>query len=224
MPIGTLVGGRVRGGMGATDERIFDLNEMRELLSSQGLPQFTEMTRQGNGWTVMTSSAVAPLTALPTTVAALEVYNNSSGPGAFTIIVADLLGFEAATAAASVTRAFGIFGMVTTQKAAPTLSALNLTSLSGRQLIAPTAASPIVTGVGTTVVANGWRPFGNPQAWNVNAAGATPGGSYECTVNGKLIVPPGCSLCVQAVGALGTGTFNVGATFYTAPITASLMS
>lgn len=224
MPVQTLIGGRIRGGAGATDERFADLNEMREQIVGNGLPPFTEMSRLGNGWTVFTASAVAPLTAAPTTVAALEVFNNSSGPGAFTIVVADLIGFETVTAASAITRAFSLWGMVTTQKAVPTLTANALTSLSGRQSITPLATSPIVTGAGTTVVANGWRPYGNVQAWGINAAGATPGGTYECPVNGRMIVPPGCSLCVQVTGSVSTGTFQVGATFYLAAITASLMT
>jgi hypothetical protein len=34
-------------------------NEKQELLSAQGLPPYTEMTRKGNGWHVMSVLAVA---------------------------------------------------------------------------------------------------------------------------------------------------------------------
>lgn len=195
-------------------------NEMGEQLVAQGLPPYTEMSRQGNGWTVQTTTLLTPLAVYPTTLAALEIFNNTTGAASQTLVVADLFGsFILGTAVA---QAWGMFGMVTTQKAVPTLTALTIASMSGKQSYVTTAASPIVTGVGTTVIANGWRPYGPPMGTGLTAA--TPGGSGAGAVDGKLIVPPGCSLCVHIVAAVATASsFQCGASVYWAPITAPVI-
>lgn len=172
------------------------------------LPPFTEITRRGTGFTVGTSTLFAPIVAYPTTTAELEVYNNSTSK---LLVVSDLYAAQILSTAA--TQTYAIYAMVTTLKAVPTLTALNLYSLTGQPIVVPTAAGEIVTGVGTTVVANGWRPWGTVQAWGT--AAATPGNSWSVPVDGKLIVPPGCSLCLHIVGSLATAsTFQCGATMY----------
>lgn len=172
------------------------------------LPPFTEITRRGEGFTVGTSTLFAPLVAYPTTTAALEVYNNSSDK---LLVVGDLYAAQILSTAA--TQTYAIFAMVTTLKAVPTLGALSLFSLTGKPIVTPTAASEVVTGVGTTVIANGWRPWGSVQSWGT--AAATPGNAWSAPVDGKLVVPPGASLCVHVVGSLATASsFQCGATIY----------
>lgn len=174
---------------------------------AQGLPHYTALALAGEGKTVRTATLFAPLVAYPTTAAALEVYNN----GPRTLVVADFFAAQILSTAASQT--YAIYGMVTTKKTVPTLTALDLASMSGGPLITPTADSEIVTGVGTTVVANGWRPFGAVQAWGT--ATATPGNAWSAPVDGMLIAPPGCSVCVHIVGALATAsTFQAGVSFF----------
>jgi hypothetical protein len=169
----------------------------------QGAPPYYGTARRGEGWTVQTATLFAPLVAVPTTAAALEVYNN----GSRVMVVSSLFADQILSTAA--TQTYAIYAMITTTKAIPTLTALVLNSLSGKALITPTAASEIVTGVGTTVIANGWRPYGAVQAWGT--AAATPGNSWEAVINGRLIVPPGCSICLHVVGSLATAsTFQCG--------------
>lgn len=219
MPTPVTAFGRVRGSASSTDERAFDMNEMREQLTAQGLPQYTEMSRLGNGWTVQTATAFAPDAAMPAVTARLEIFNNSTGPGAMTLVIADVFAFQLLSTAAAQT--YGLFAQVTTQKAAPTNTALAVASLSGRTSWTTTAASPIITAINTTVVANGWRPFGSVQAWGT--AAATPGNAWSAEVNGKFLVPPGCSLCIMPAGSIATASsFQCGASFYFVPITASL--
>jgi hypothetical protein len=151
--------------------------------------QGAEMNRLGDGWTVGTSTLFAPLVAYPTTTAALEVYNNSTSLGRC-MVISELYAAQILSTAA--TQTYAIFAMITTQKAIPTLTALTLFSTSGKATVTPTAAGEIVTGVGTTVVANGWR----------------------VPVNGKLVVPPGASICLHVVGSLATAsTFQAGLSF-----------
>lgn len=179
----------------------------KALLVTQDMPASAEMSRLGQSWTVGTSTLFAPLTAYPTTTAALEVYNN----GTRTFLVSELYAAQILATAAAQT--YAIFAMVSTKKAVPSLTAMSVFSNTGKPFLTPTATSEIVTGVGTTVIANGWKPQGPPQAWGT--ATATPGNAWSVPVDGKLIVPPGCSLCLHVVGALATAsTFQVGCSFF----------
>jgi hypothetical protein len=194
-------GGDVMVSIGATSNA--------DLRVAQGLPEYAEMNRLGDGWTVGTSTLFAPLVAYPTTTAALEVYNNSTSLGRC-MVISELYAAQILSTAA--TQTYAIFAMITTQKAIPTLTALTLFSTSGKATVTPTAAGEIVTGVGTTVVANGWRPWGAVQAWGT--AAATPGNAWSVPVNGKLVVPPGASICLHVVGSLATAsTFQAGLSF-----------
>lgn len=192
-------------------------NQNGELIIAQGNPAFTEITREGLGYNVMTATLFAPLVAIPTTTAQLEIYNNNVGTA---LVVTDL--FAAQILSTAATQTYAIYAQVTTQKAVPSLTALTMFSRSGRPSVTPTATSPVVTGVGTTVVANGWEPWGSVQAWGT--AAATPGNSWSVPVDGKLIVPFGTSLCVHVVGSLATAsTFQVGAGFYIQPMAAPMI-
>lgn len=173
----------------------------------QTLPPSAELMRRGQGVTVRTATLFAPLVAVPTTTAALEIFNNDPG----TILVVTDLFMEQILATAA-QQANYISAMVTTQKAIPTLTALSLFSLSGKPIVTPTAAAAIVTGVGTTVVANGWRVYGSGLNWGLGTA--TPGPGYSVPVDGKIIVPYQSSLCLHVVGALATASsVHVGASF-----------
>ena len=178
------------------------------LLASQGLPQYTEATRIGGGYHVMTATPFAPAAAVPTTTCKLEIFNNGSGSGANSLVIDTLYAFQLLGTAA--TQTYAIWAQVYT-KAAPTNTALTIASDSGRPDI--TSGSSIITAVDTTVVAHGWRPWGNVQAWGT--AAATPGNSWHAEVNGRLVVPPGAALCLSVVGSLATAsTFHVGASWY----------
>ena len=184
-----------------------DLRE-ETLPVSQVLPPFYEITRRGDGWTVQTATLFAPIAAYPSTTTRLEAFNNRPG---YVMVIESL--FAAQVLSTAATQTYAIFAQVTTSKAAPTNTALTIASLSGRPAFATTAASDIITAVDTTVVANGWRPWGEPQAWGT--AAATPGNAWSAPVDGKLIVPQNTSLCVAPAGSLATAsTFQCGFSFY----------
>lgn len=214
MALSSLLLGRRKSGAGEGLDYPVYVNEASELLVAQGLPKYTELTRQSNGWNVMTSTAFAPVAAVPTTTAALEVHNPSGS--ANNLVVADLFAFQLLSTAA--TQTYAIWAQVTVAKAAPTAAALTIASRNGQAAVTGATGSFVVPAVGTTVVANGWRPYGPVQAWGT--AAATPGNSLVANVDGALIVPPGRSLCVTVVGSLATAsTFQVGAGFYMAALT-----
>lgn len=189
-----------------------------QLLVAQGNPPFNELNRLGSGWNVQTATLLQPLVAVPTNTAALEIWNNPTS--GMTMSISDLFADQILSTAA--TQTYAIYAQVSTQKAVPTLTALSVFSNSSRQFYTPTANGRIVTGVGTTVVANGWRPWGSVQAWGT--AAATPGNSWSAPVDGRLIVPPGASLCLHIVGSLATAsTFQVGASWFEIPSQSNLI-
>lgn len=194
---------RFLGGHGEVDA---GADSTGNLLVTQGRPAYAEMSRLADGWTVQTTTLFAPLVAIPTTVAILEAHNN----GNRIAVVRDLFAMHVLATAAVQTHA--IYAMVSTKKAIPTLTALAVNSLNGKELKTPTATSELVTGVGTAVIPNGWRPYGNLQ--NFNLAAALPGESWSVPIDGKLTIPPGASLCLHMMGTLATASsFQMGFSF-----------
>lgn len=183
-----------------------NVDAANNLQVSAGRPPYMDTSLLGQGWTISTSTLFTPLTAVPTTTAALEIFNG----GTRVFVIRDLFAEQILSTAA--TQTYAIYAMVTTTKAVPSLTALTVFSLNGKATMTPTAASEVVTGVGTTVVANGWRPYGNVQAWGT--AAATPGNSWSAFVGGAIIVPPNCSVALHVVGSIATAsTFQVGCSF-----------
>lgn len=185
------------------------------LLVSHSMPKYSDLTRRGNGWTIKTATAFAPDAAEPAVTARLELFNNSSSAQPLVMVIKDLFAFQLLATAA--TQTYAIWAMVTTQKVAPTNTALVMASLSGKTSITTVGGGPILSAIDTTVIANGWRPYGAVQAWGT--AAATPGNAWSADVDGGLIVPPGCSFCMTIAGSLATAsTFRCGVTFYLEPM------
>jgi hypothetical protein len=175
-------------------------------LVALGNPSYTETSRRGAGYNVSLASGVAPLVAVPGTTAALEVFNNSATR---IMVVRDIFAFRLLGTA--VVNTWSMWAMVTTTKAAPTLTALTVYSTEGKSAITPTAASELVTGVGTTVVANGWRPYGAPVTTLTEEA--LPNNAQSWPIDGKIIIPKNCSFCMHAVGTRAAGTLTLGFSF-----------
>lgn len=183
------------------------------LLVTQGarLP-FAEITRAGGGWSAMNLTGAVPLAVLPTTLCIAEFFNNTAATGlARNFEIESLSAFRLLGTAA--TQAAAIWACVSAPKAAPTNGAVVVGSMSGRAPYTTAAGTSVLIGNGTSVIASGWRPWGTAiQAIDTEAA--LPGASWSVEVNGKMIVPPGCSLLITVVAKGATGTFNVGATWY----------
>lgn len=189
---------------GGSAEESVGGDEQKNLLTAQGNPSYMETRRRAESWSVFLATASEGLAAIPTTLAHLEVYNN----GSRLLVVSDLHLYRILGTAAGVGE--NLWVMVT-RKAIPTLGALVLYSNSGKASITPTATSEIVTGIDTTVVADGWMPYGLGTAY---LAAATPGTGSNIPINGKIVVPSGCSLCVTIGASVNTASaFHCGVTF-----------
>ena len=190
---------------GGTDEVGVSEDKQKNLLVAAGNPGYLETRRRAEGWTVLTSTAITPFVVIPTTTARLELYNN----GSRLAVVSDLHLWRLIGSAVGLGEC--IFAMITTAKAVPTLTTQTLYSMSGKPSIIPTVTSEMVTGIGTSIVANGWASYGPAAAY---LGTVTPGTGFNVPINGKLIIPPGCSLCLQVVASVATASaFHMGVTF-----------
>ncbi len=179
-------------------------NEFAEQIVAGGLPPYTEMARKGRGWSTMSVVAVAGLVVRPTTVCALELWNGN-GLGSYSLIIDRLFWFNLVSTA--VVEGFSGWAQVTSTKAAPATGSLVVRGNTGKAY-----QGAVVNALGTTVVDSGWFPWG--QAYNKAAGGVVPFGAISEKVEGRLIVPPQCSLCLHVVSSLVGDTFTQGASWY----------
>ena len=189
---------------GGSDEVGTSLDAQKNLLVAQGNPGYAETRRRNDGWTVFLATASEALVAFPASLAHLELHNN----GSRLAVVSDLHLWRVLGTAVAVGEHLWV--QVTT-KAIPTLGALVLYGMSGKTSVTPTATSEMVTGIDSTVIADGWMPYGPGASY---LAAATPGTGFNLPIDGKLIIPPGCSLCVAIGASVNTASaFHCGVTF-----------
>lgn len=190
-----------------------------DLLIAQGLPVNTEATRLGGRYATMATAAVAALVVRPSTTAAFEIYNNTGAVnynGApQSMVITRLFTHELVTSTTGLGGGAAIYAMVTTGKAAVTDAAIVISSLSGKASLP--AAGPVLSAASTTVVANGWFPYGGTLK-KESAGAVIPGGVIEAQIDGRLIVPPGCSLCLHVVSGYVGDTFTSGAEWIFEPL------
>mgnify|MGYP001582727557 CR=1 FL=1 len=75
---------------------------------------------------------------------------------------------------------------------------------------------PVIAAASTTVVDSGWFPWGQAVT---GLGAATPFGAAVAEIDGRLIVPPQCSLCLHVVSSVTGDTFTQGASWYEEQIT-----
>lgn len=183
------------------------LNQLGEQIVVDGLPTYTETTRRGGGFHVIATSAVAGLVVRPSVTAALELWNGYSAKS----LIIDRL-FSHNLVSTNVIESFTLWAAVTAAKAAPSTASLVVRGNTGKAY-----SGAVINAVGTTVVDSGWFPWGN--GFTKGAGGVVPHGVITAEVNGRLIVPPGCSLCLHVVSSLVGQTFCSGAGWYEEQIT-----
>ena len=199
-----------RGGAAAGTSFFVQENELNESLLAQGLPERTESSRKGGGWSSMAVAAVAALVVRPSTTAAFEIWNGNA-QGGKSLVIDDIFTFNLVSSAIQGT--FSVWAQVNVIKAAPAAGAnVTINGNTGKPY-----GGAVVCGLSTTVLANGWRPYGTSPAFGLGTA--TPGGCVVAPINGKLIVPPGCSLSLHTVAQTTAWTFQNGASWFEEQIT-----
>ena len=201
-----------RTGASATEgiAKQIHLNEFDAQLVSQEMPPYAEMTRLGQGWSAISVLAVAGLVVRPGTVAAAEIWNGYAAGGP-SLIIDRMFWFNLVST--NVIEGFSGWASVTAAKATPSAGAnVTVRGNSGKAY-----GGSVVFGLGTTVTDSGWFPWGN--AISKGAGGVVPFGAITVEVEGRLIVPPQCSLCLHVVSSLVGQTFTQGASWYERTIT-----
>lgn len=196
-----------RGGASAGSQSLVVSNEYDEQIVAGGLPPYAELTRLGTLWSLQATSALAALVVRPTTTAGIEIYNAYPAGGPSMIIDRIFAEWRLSTAVA---QAAIQFAMVYA-KTSPTAGALVTRGNSGKAY-----GGAVISAVSTTVVDNGWFPWG-PALTGLGAA--TPLGGLDSRVEGRLIVPPGSSLCLHVVASVTGDTFIQGASWFERVIT-----
>jgi hypothetical protein len=184
-------------------------NQLGEQFATMGLPPYTESVRKGTAWQTMAVTAVAGLVVRPSTTAALEIWNGYQPAGA-SLVIDRVFAFNLVTTAAN--EGFSVWAQVTTVKAAPSSAALAIRGNSGKAY-----GGSVLTAINTTVTDSGWFPWTNGLV--TSGAGVTPYGCAIANVEGRLIVPPGCSLCLHVVASLVGQTFTNGAGWFEETVT-----
>lgn len=185
----------VRGAFAANVTELMPLaffsNNRGDSLVAQALPELTEIVRMGGSYQVQTSAAVAALTATPTTVAALSLYNGESATGR-TYVIDSISEFEIVVDAtqSNSTALFVLNNVVPVT--APADAALSIRSLAGRKY-----SGRARTVVGGTITNDGWFPAGASAA-SAPAAGGSAWKVIDVPLRGLYIVPPGGLFSVQA--------------------------
>lgn len=188
-------------------------NELDELITAKGLPDYTDLTRKGMGWNVMTATAFAGIVGVPSTTAQLEVKN---GNASRSLVVESIWAYQLLGTAV-------VWAIVPwAQVGAAVVSAVTglvVNSQNGKASYTSAAGTDLVTAINQTVVARGWRPFpGSTSPFGL--AAATPGGVVVGQVDGRLIVPPGMALHVAVSSSVNTASaLHCGAAGYFASIT-----
>lgn len=171
------------------------------------VPRYAEMARRGNGYAVMATGAVAALVAVPSTTAALEIQNATPGK---VLIIDRIFSHHLVSSTTGLGSGSVLYAMVTRPVAALiTDAALVVASLSGK---APLGKN-VLTAASSTVVANGWFPYGETHI-KESAGAVVPMGGLEALIEGRLMVPYMSSLCLHVVSGYTGDTFTSGAAFY----------
>jgi hypothetical protein len=200
--------GAIRNGVINAQSSV-QLNQLGELLVAAGLPRGTEMVRRAKGWATMSTSAVAGLVVRPSTTAAFEIFNGYAAGGK-SLIIDQLFYFNLVST--NVVEGFSGWAQVTAAKAAVTSGSFVVRGSSGQPY-----GGPVIAAASTTVIDSGWFPWTN--AYQKGAGGVVPFGAVIAEVDGRLIVPPQCSLCLHVVSSLTGQTFTQGARWYEEQIT-----
>lgn len=193
------VAGRVRGDTAPNypendEDQQIHINTRGEQIIAQGLPELTTLVSLGDSWQVALASGLAALTALPTTVAGISLYNGEQSLGKCYAI--DSFGSWEAVVDATQTDVTAIFAMQNVAPAtAPTPTALTVRGLSGRTY---GGRAKVVTTL--TVTNDGWFAHATSGQMAAAAAGAN-WKVNEVQCRGLYLVQPGGMFNVQAVKA-----------------------
>jgi hypothetical protein len=180
------------------EDEQFQLSGQNELLTVYGASDYQEDVRNGRTFFTNNTTAVALVTAIPTTAVNIALYNNEPDGGRSYIILRVCAQSLAGGAVLYHAGMIGCLGQV--REAIPTNSAMTIKCANGSGKL-DTRARTIVAAstlpAGTGIAAN-WFPMSNSKNSVVVSLG---GMGLRADINGKYIVPPGRYFGMHVLGS-----------------------
>ncbi len=173
-----------------------------------GLPLNAEVVRLGNSYVGGTTTAIAPVAAIPTTAAHLSIFNGEPAGGKSYIIQRASFVCVVSAAAAIVQQ------LLCCQTTVAVTSITGTTGLGPKSLSGRTSNSAATVLSAVTIVNNGvWHPIG--PSVNGAAATATIGMGADWDANGLYVIPPGGQFCLAVLcSAAGSCTNQIYCTWH----------
>lgn len=199
---------RIRGGVLDGQFGNARLTEEYAALAQQDSAPYFESTRRGARWKVRTATLFAPIVAMPSTLANLEVVNNRFGY----VMVVDTI-FSMQVLGTAVVWAHTPWAAVGAKVYSGNTALVGYSGNNSSPVTSGTSSS-FQTAITQTVVESGWEVFPG-STMNFGLAAATPGGANVGMVDGRLVVPYGASLYVAVTGSVATASsMHCGASFH----------
>lgn len=175
------------------------LTTLASLAIAQVEPPYLETARSGrrmHGGTQTIAAAVAPVQAIPTTTAAIALYNSDTAGNGLSLVVDWLNVFLASGTAAA---GLSVLATIAKPAAAP---AANVASYASGSL---SNASRTSKAVWATALVMAGAPVWSALNSSFQPAGANAGqGDNPLDLGGRLIVPPGFALGLSILSGVGT--------------------
>ena len=184
---------------GSGQEIPINLNNRGDQLVALSLPTYAELARMGAVWSmrVATGSAFNAVAALPTTLAAMILYNNEPVGGKSYVL---FNAWATTIVAAAASTQYSLLAQVTPSplgvSTAPTHSATTtlLTSRSGKANYTGNAKRAVAV---TTFFTDGWDVI----AASGTAAAANIGMGVYADLQGSIVIPPGGSFGLNLIAS-----------------------
>lgn len=195
--------GRVRGKFAGNypenreDEQLH-LNNRGDQIVVQGLPERSDLIRLGQSYMVRQGTAVAPVTAEPTTAAHYSVWNGEN-PGGRSYVI-DMIGCAITTSTAVATALYTVAQLNLTNPITAPSAGDTPKSLSGRKNY---GGKGLFRQSVTITDDGGWHNVG-PALFPPQGS-ATSGLVYEFSTLGRYIVPPQGMFSLASVATTTTG-------------------
>jgi hypothetical protein len=204
----TNIFGYVRGGAipsyAEGDSRQVHVNARGEQIVALGLPPLTQLVSAGQSWWCSTTTAAAPVTAIPTTAALIGLWNGEALAGGVKSYVLDSA-FVTIVAATAAIEALSLLVNVSTQAVA--------TAIANTQTVRALRANKPYSGTGrvavgitldaTNGVAANWMPVGTSSSpVNTTQVGQT----MEYDFKGGIILPPGGQVAFTVLSGAATAS------------------
>jgi len=165
--------------------------------TQKDLPDYTELVRSGVVWTVGEATAVAAVTAPPTTTAGISLYNDEAEGSGLAYVLLKVFGLQVGASAALAS--WGISHNIATIK--PTTKPtgdIAASSIKNLRSPSPNYGGKAIVDLAATVTDDLWKPIGNSTGTVVVSLTGT---QIDVLINGMVVVMPGGMYSLKGVAS-----------------------